>query len=112
VVTGLAGGAQLLLRAGYSMTQPPPRSKFAFGPECVARLNGILKSFLGTHNFHNFSPNVTPEQMSAQRCAHLGPSHFCAILTLQPASVHLATPVRGQHLVRCACRAIARNVSW
>ena len=68
-VSGLADGMRVLLREGYSMTAPPEHSTFEFGQECQTRLSKILQSFEGCHNFHNFSPGVTPEQMSAQRCA-------------------------------------------
>ena len=84
VVSGFADGSQLLLRSGYSMTQPPGNSTFRFCEQCRARLNGILQGFVGTHNFHNFSPGVTPEQMSAQRCAQRFLHCVCrAVLNMQ-----------------------------
>ena len=61
-------GTGAVLKAGYSMTKPPQHSAFVFNDDCCARLNGILAQYEGSHNFHNFSPGVQPEQMSAQRC--------------------------------------------
>jgi tRNA U38,U39,U40 pseudouridine synthase TruA len=57
------------LRAVSSASRPPINSSFRFEEASCARLTAILQQFEGTHNFHNFSPNVCPEQMSAQRCA-------------------------------------------
>jgi tRNA pseudouridine38-40 synthase len=63
-------------RKARSRIGPPIASNrsFTFEEGCCARLTGILKQFEGTHNFHNFSPNVCPEQMSAQRCDPCLPS--------------------------------------
>jgi tRNA U38,U39,U40 pseudouridine synthase TruA len=44
-------------------------TSFAFDEECCARLNGILQEYVGTHNFHNFTPSALATQMAAQRCA-------------------------------------------
>eukprot|EP00892_Ulva_mutabilis_P003403 jgi/Ulvmu1/1434/UM011_0164.1 len=60
-------GKELRLRPGYSVAGPPPGSRFVFDAECIARLDGILGQYEGVHNFHNFSPAVLAEQMSAQR---------------------------------------------
>lgn len=62
-------GKDVRLRPGYSVSGPPPASRFEFDAECAARLNTVLSQFEGVHNFHNFSPAVLAEQMSAQRCA-------------------------------------------
>lgn len=62
-------GAEFRLRHGYQMGAPPTDSKFTFDAECEARLNAVLQEFEGVHNFHNFTPAVLAEQMSAQRCA-------------------------------------------
>ena len=57
-----------MLREGYSVSGPPSGSRFEFDADCVARFNAILGQYEGVHNYHNFSPAVLPEQMSAQRC--------------------------------------------
>lgn len=64
-----SSGQELMLREGYSLGAPPSGSRFEFDGDCAARLNAVLEQFQGVHNFHNFSPAVLPEQMSAQRCA-------------------------------------------
>ncbi|ONK72825.1 tRNA pseudouridine synthase A, mitochondrial [Asparagus officinalis] len=42
-------------------------SKFEYGDEERERFNGILKRYVGTHNFHNFTTRTKAEDPSARR---------------------------------------------
>lgn len=43
------------------------RSGFRYGDKEKERFNGILKSYVGTHNFHNFTTRIKAEDPSARR---------------------------------------------
>jgi tRNA pseudouridine38-40 synthase len=46
---------------------PATDANYSFGQEQLERLNGILKNFEGTHNFHNFTVRVLPSDPAATR---------------------------------------------
>ncbi|XP_004507719.1 uncharacterized protein [Cicer arietinum] len=46
---------------------PAKRSEFCYGEKERERFNKILKSYVGTHNFHNFTTRIKPEDPSAKR---------------------------------------------
>lgn len=54
----ISNGEQTLLES---------RSKYEYGDKERERFNGILKRYVGTHNFHNFTTRTKAEDPSARR---------------------------------------------
>lgn len=50
-----------------SMIDEKPYHEFRLTPEMLDKLNEILKSFEGTHNFHNFTSKTKPSDPRAKR---------------------------------------------
>ncbi|XP_057418186.1 uncharacterized protein LOC130712366 isoform X2 [Lotus japonicus] len=47
--------------------EPNQGSRFCYGEKERERFNKILKYYVGTHNFHNFTTRIKPEDPAAQR---------------------------------------------
>jgi tRNA pseudouridine38-40 synthase len=46
---------------------PPKKSDFSYTDEVKERFNRILKYYVGTHNFHNFTTRTKAEDPAAKR---------------------------------------------
>jgi tRNA pseudouridine38-40 synthase len=46
---------------------PPKKSDFSYTDEVKKRFNRILKYYVGTHNFHNFTTRTKAEDPAAKR---------------------------------------------
>ena len=47
--------------------KPPTKSPFSYTNEVKERFNRILKYYVGTHNFHNFTTRTKAEDPAAKR---------------------------------------------
>jgi tRNA U38,U39,U40 pseudouridine synthase TruA len=45
----------------------PYDKNFKFSEELRARINEVLAVFVGTHNFHNYSSGINPNDAEAKR---------------------------------------------
>uniref|UniRef100_A0A0D3F8P0 Pseudouridine synthase I TruA alpha/beta domain-containing protein n=1 Tax=Oryza barthii TaxID=65489 RepID=A0A0D3F8P0_9ORYZ len=52
---------------GSSLEEMPLRSAFSYTHEVKERFNRILKKYVGTHNFHNFTTRTKAEDPAAKR---------------------------------------------
>jgi tRNA pseudouridine38-40 synthase len=52
---------------GEEMQIPPKNSNFSYTDEVKERFNRILKYYVGTHNFHNFTTRTKAEDPAAKR---------------------------------------------
>ncbi|XP_011871259.1 PREDICTED: tRNA pseudouridine synthase A, mitochondrial-like isoform X1 [Vollenhovia emeryi] len=91
-----------------------PYTEYKLSPECLNRLNSILKLMEGSHNFHNFTSKVRPLDPRAQRYI----ISFCCPETFVANGIEFAVlEVKGQsfmlHQIRkmvATVVAIARNM--
>ncbi|KAK3154862.1 hypothetical protein QOZ80_2BG0195990 [Eleusine coracana subsp. coracana] len=51
----------------YGEEMPPKKSDFSYTDEVKERFNRILKFYVGTHNFHNFTTRTKAEDPAAKR---------------------------------------------
>ncbi|GJN21796.1 hypothetical protein PR202_gb09312 [Eleusine coracana subsp. coracana] len=58
----------------YGEEMPPKKSDFSYTDEVKERFNRILKFYVGTHNFHNFTTRTKAEDPAAKRCEVIGQS--------------------------------------
>ncbi|KAF8768668.1 hypothetical protein HU200_007221 [Digitaria exilis] len=55
------------LKNGNGEEKPPTKSAFSYTDEVMERFSRILKYYVGTHNFHNFTTRTKAEDPAAKR---------------------------------------------